>query len=144
MLLLVHIQGCLRWPEQREVKSRRILTLLVLLAAPAHAQFSPLAADGPPDGEALFRRQCATCHALSATGPARQGPHLVGVIGRRAGSVPGYKYSDSYKTADFSWDEANLDPYLANPQQVMPGSVMAYRGNNPGVRRAIIEYLKGQ
>lgn len=112
------------------------------LGASAHAQVAPPAAD-PPDGATLFRRQCATCHALDPAAAKRQGPHLAGIIGRRAGSVEGYKYSDSYKDASFAWDEANLDPYLANPQAAMPGSVMAYRQANAGVRRTIIEYLKG-
>lgn len=130
-------------PRPWEAETRRIL-LLLLLATPAHAQFTPPAAADPPDGATLFRRQCAACHATDPAAPPRQGPHLAGVMGRKAGAVPGYKYSDSYKTADFTWNEANLDPYLANPQAVMPGSVMAYRQNNPATRRAIIEYLKGQ
>lgn len=112
------------------------------MAGTAVAQIGPAAE--PPDGATLFRRQCATCHALDPSAPARQGPHLAGVIGRRAGSVAGFKYSAGYATAGFDWDEANLDPYLTNPQAVIPGSIMAYRQANAGVRKTIIEYLKEQ
>ena len=98
----------------------------------------------PPDGATLFRRQCAAGQSLKATDPPRQGPHLAGVIGREAGSVPGFKYSAGYATAGFAWDEERLDPYLTNPQAVVPGSIMVYRQANAGIRRSIIEYLKDQ
>lgn len=119
------------------------MAAMLLLAAPARAQFTPPAADAP-DGAALFRRQCGTCHTLNPADPPRQGPHLRGVVGRMAGGVPGFKYSDGYAKAGFAWDEEHLDPYLANPQAVIPGSVMAYRQANPATRRTIIEYLKDQ
>ena len=98
----------------------------------------------PPDGATLFRRQCATCHSLNAADPPRQGPTLAGVYGRRPGTVPGYKYSASFATVDFVWDQAHLDPYLANPQAVIPGAVMPYHQANGTVRGAIIDYLKEQ
>lgn len=65
-------------------------------------------------------------------------------MGRQAGSVAGFQYSPGYQTAGFAWDEEKLDPYLANPQAVIPGSNMAYRQGNAAIRRAIIEYLKEQ
>lgn len=95
-----------------------------------------------PNGAALFRGQCATCHSLDAADPPRQGPNLAGVIGRPVGSVAGYKYTPGYATAGFSWDEAHLDTYLANPQAMFPDSTMAYRQANAGTRRIIIDYLK--
>lgn len=124
---------------------RRNLFTIAVLVGPiptAWAQIAPPAE--PPDGATLFRRQCATCHSLKASDPPRQGPHLAGVIGRPAGSVPGFKYSANYATAGFAWDEERLDPYLANPQAVIAGSNMAYRQANAGIRRSIIEYLKEQ
>ncbi len=110
---------------------------------PAAAQFvAP--APAPVDGAILFRRQCATCHALSATEPPRQGPHLAGVVGRPVGSVAGFAYSPGYATAGFVWDADHLDSYLANPQAMIPGSIMAYRQGDPAIRQTIIAYLKGQ
>ena len=96
----------------------------------------------PVDGATLFKQQCGVCHTLSAAEPTRQGPPLSKVVGRRAGSVEGFRYSAGFATADFSWDDARLDAWLTNPQQLIPGAVMAYRQAKPDTRAAIINYLK--
>ena len=114
-----------------------MIAVAALLAPAAYAQDAAPA----PDGAALFRTQCGTCHALQP-GQVRQGPNLAGVYGRKAGSVEGYKYSAGFADADWSWDEAHLDPYLTNPQSVIKGGVMGYRQSKPEVRQAIIAYLK--
>jgi len=44
--------------------------------------------------------------------------------------------------ADFVWDDARLDAWITNPQEMLPGSVMAYRQAKPEIRAAIIAYLK--
>ena len=122
---------------RREATTRRLLTLaLIGLVSHAHAQDAP-------DGAKLFARQCGTCHSLVA-GETRQGPNLAGVYGRKAGTVPDYKYSPGFADADWMWDEAHLDPYLTNPQAVIKGGVMGYRQAKPEVRGAIIAYLKEQ
>jgi len=113
-----------------------------LAAAPAHAQFAP--EPSSPNGAALFRGQCGTCHVLESGGAARQGPHLAGVVGRKPGSVAGFKYSAGYEQAAFVWDPAHLDEYLTNPQALIAGSNMAYRQAKPEVRAAIISYLESQ
>ena len=77
-------------------------------------------------------------------GEVRQGPSLGGVYGRKAGSVPGYKYSAGFADADWAWDDTHLDPYLTNPQAVIKGGVMGYRQAKPEVRQAIIADLKEQ
>lgn len=97
-----------------------------------------------PDGAVLFKQQCGACHSLDPNAPARQGPNLAGVYGRKAGSVPGFSYSPGFAKADFNWDEQHLDPYLANPQAVIPGAIMPYRQSKAPVRAAIITYLKEQ
>jgi len=108
----------------------------------AHAQFTPPVAKPTP--ETLFRNQCGTCHTLDASEPPRQGPTLSGVIGRRAGSVPGFAYSAGFAQADFIWDAARLDAWLARPQAVIAGAVMPYAQPNPAIRSAIISYLEAQ
>ena len=115
---------------------------LLGLAFPAYAQVA-LPQAPPPDGAALFRTQCGTCHSLQP-GEVRQGPNLAGVYGRKAGTLPGYKYSAGFADADWAWDDAHLDPYLTNPQSVIKGGVMGYRQSKPEVRQAIIGYLKEQ
>ncbi len=115
---------------------------LLLVAHGARAQLTlPTAA--PVDGATLFQRQCGTCHTLDAALPQRQGPTLAGVIGRRAGSVPGFPYSAGFAQAGWIWDADNLDPWLANATSMVPGTVMIYRQSNPAIRRQIITYLEG-
>jgi len=113
----------------------------VLVAKAATAQI-PIPEARPPDGPTLFKQQCATCHTNNLTDPVRQGPSLFGIVGRRAGSVDGFHYSPAFAKADFAWDDARLDAWIMNPQQMIPGTMMAYRQAKPEVRAAIVTYLK--
>ena len=102
----------------------------------------PLPAPKPADGATLFKQQCATCHTTNLSDPTRQGPSLFNIIGRQAGTMEGFHYSTGFAKADFAWDEARLDSWIANPQEVIPGSIMAYRQARPEIRAAIIAYLR--
>jgi cytochrome c len=102
----------------------------------------PMPAAKSPDGPALFKQQCGTCHATSLSEPPRQGPPLAGIIGRQAGKLDGFHYSPGLAQAGFAWDEGKLDAWLSNPQALVPGSVMAYRQAKAETRAAIIAYLK--
>jgi cytochrome c len=102
----------------------------------------PLPAAKPPDGAALFKQQCATCHTTNLAEPVRQGPPLLKIVGRPAGKVDGFHYSTGFAKADFVWDDAKLDAWLTNPQEIVPGTMMAYRQAKPETRAAIIGYLK--
>ena len=113
----------------------------MLVATVAKAQM-PLPEARPPDGPTLFKQQCATCHTNNTTDPVRQGPSLFGIAGRKAGSASGFHYSPGFAKTDFSWDDAKLDAWMSNPQQMIPGTNMAYRQAKPEVRAAIIAYLK--
>jgi len=64
------------------------------------------------------------------------------IVGRPAGKVDGFHYSTGFAKADFVWDDAKLDAWLTNPQEIIPGAVMAYRQAKPEARAAIIGYLK--
>jgi cytochrome c len=108
----------------------------------ASAQIS-LPAAKSPDGAALFKQQCATCHTTSLSDAPRQGPPLVQIIGRQAGKVEGFHYSPGLAQAGFTWDEGRLDAWLTNPQAVIPGAIMIYRQEKTETRAAIITYLKG-
>ena len=94
-------------------------------------------------GETLFKKNCAICHTLEA-GKNKIGPSLAGVVGRKAGSVPGFAYSAANKNSGDIWDAQTLDTYLADPRKFMPGTKMVFAGlKNPDDREALIEYLKG-
>ncbi|APH53963.1 Cytochrome c oxidase assembly protein ctaG [Granulibacter bethesdensis] len=98
--------------------------------------------DGPPDaalGKKIFAAQCSGCHEM---GTDKEGPRLAGIIGRKAGSVPGYPYSKALAAADFIWDEGHLDRWLAGPAAMLPGAAMPMSIDNPVARRDIIAYLK--
>ena len=108
----------------------------------ASAQIS-LPATKSPDGAALFKQQCATCHSTNLSDAPRQGPTLVRIVGRQAGKVEGFRYSPGLAQAGFSWDESRLDAWLTDPQAVIPGAIMTYRQTRAETRAAIITYLKG-
>jgi cytochrome c len=103
----------------------------------------PLPEAKPPDGAALFKQQCATCHSTNLSDAPRQGPTLVRIVGRQAGKVEGFHYSPGLTQAGFSWDESRLDAWLTDPQAVIPGAIMTYRQTRAETRAAIISYLKG-
>lgn len=126
------------------MRAKALLALpVVLSSAGSLAQMS--IPDAPaPDGARLFRNQCATCHSLKASEPARQGPNLEHVFGRKIGAVNGYAYTPGYREASENWGEDNLDKYLTNPTAMFPGSTMAYRQPKADIRQFIIAYLKGQ
>ncbi len=113
-----------------------------ILAVTLAAAQIPLPAPKPPEGPTLFKQQCATCHFTKLSEPVRQGPSLFRIVGRPAGKVDGFHYSAGFAKADFVWDEARIDAWISNPQEMIPGAVMAYRQAKPDVRAAIIAYLK--
>ena len=113
----------------------------LLVAQIAGAQM-PLPAAKATDGPPLFKQQCAACHTTNPSEPVRQGPSLFRIVGRPAGKVDGFHYSAGFAKADFVWDDARLDAWLANPQAIIPGANMAYRQPKTETRAAIIAYLK--
>jgi cytochrome c len=109
--------------------------LLALL--PAGAQAADAAA-----GEGVFKRVCATCHNPTVEGPRKLGPTLHGLVGRKSGSVEGFRYSKANSEAGIVWTPEKLDPYLKNPREVVPGTTMAYAGlRNDDERANLIAYL---
>ena len=95
------------------------------------------------DGEAAFNNACRTCHSTKPD-DNRLGPHLNGLIGRKAGAAEGYAYSAAMKGAGLTWDEATLDKFMANPDAVVQGNNMKpYTGiQDAAQRKAIVEFLK--
>ena len=90
-------------------------------------------------GEKIYTR-CLACHALAYD---RVGPRHCGLIGRRAGSVPGFDYSAAMKKSRITWYEATLNRFLAKPLKLVPGSTMTYDGVPDARERAdLIAYLK--
>src|SRR6516162_8357989 len=120
----------------------KIYSLIALLSVAWLTVLSTGAVAEEP-GETLFKKNCAICHTLEA-GKNKIGPSLAGVVGRKAGSVPGFAYSAANKSSGDIWDAQTLDTYLADPRKFMPGTKMVFAGlKNLQDRKALIEYLKG-
>ena len=79
------------------------------------ASGSALAGD-PVKGKRVFNK-CVSCHPIKKKGKQGIGPNLFGIVGRKAGSVQGFKKYTGLKGADFVWDDATLDSWLANPKK---------------------------
>jgi cytochrome c len=118
---------------------------LCLIAAGAWLCALPAAAADPGAGKGVFAAQCSTCHSATRNGPTIIGPPLFGVIGRKAGSFPGYAYSPAMKGAGFVWSDDRLHAYLPAPRAMLPGIKMTYAGlKNPAQLDDVIAYLKTQ
>ena len=128
------------------VRQRRQMQLMAALGAVTCLLSSPSAlpqaAAEPASGQLAFNNACRTCH-LTREGDNRLGPNLHKIVGRKAGSSPNYNYSSAMKDADFVWDEAKLDRFIANPDEVVPGNNMKPYGGltSKDDRAKIIAFL---
>jgi cytochrome c len=111
-----------------------VLLLLASSVLPSAAE-----AQSGQDGQALFQKRCSGCHALDAD---HEGPRLRGVVGRAAGTVKTFQYSEALKNANHVWDETNLNKWLTDPESVVPDNDMSFQVPKQEERLAIIAYLK--
>lgn len=125
---------------------------------PAAAAEGPLSRYAPPNdpalakriaradaaaGERVFDRRCATCHDAEKSGAHSKGPHLWNVVGRRAGSAPGFPYSDSMRSSGHTWTLATLDYFLTDTERAVPRRAMDFTGiPDPAARAELIAYLR--
>lgn len=101
-----------------------------------------MAAAAAPATPPVAFNQCKVCHSVEK-GDHGLGPSLAGVYGTKAGDIPGFDFSDAMKKSGLTWNAANLDKYLENPQGVVPGTKMSFGGiKDPAKRKAVIDYLK--
>ena len=103
---------------------RLVVWLAVIVGA--MAQFPVLAQDAAL-GEKVFNK-CRACHQIGEGAKTLVGPPLNGIVGRKAGSIEGYAYSDANKNSGITWDEATLTEYLKNPKAKVPGTKMIFIG----------------
>jgi cytochrome c len=104
----------------------------------------PAIAQDATAGEQVFKTYCGICHSVQ---PQRNiiGPSLFGVVGRHSGQVPGFRYSEANRSSGLTWDPATLDRYLANPRQVVPGTLMTFNGLKDAKQRSdVIAFLEGR
>lgn len=93
----------------------------------------------PAAGETIYSR-CLACHSLAYD---RTGPRHCGLLGRKAGSVKGFAYSDAMRRSKIVWSEKTLDRFIVDPMKAVPGTAMGYAGvKDPKERADLIAYLK--
>jgi len=119
----------------------RKFACLAALAAAASvcAALSPAAAQDAAKGKTVFESRCTGCHSLATN---RIGPALGTVIGRVAGTNPGFSYSPALKAAGHTWDAEKLATWLTNPQAFVPGAVMPFRLGDAEERKNVAAYFQ--
>lgn len=111
---------------------------LALGLTPSGAKAAPAA-----DPRARLWLQCRACHSLKAGEPNKIGPNLHGIIGAKAGSRPGFRYSPAMAGSEITWTDAALDAWLTKPMAMVKGSSMAFAGMPAADdRKNLIAYLK--
>ena len=84
-------------------------------------------AQGDAEAGGKVFNKCKACHVADEA-QNRVGPHLVGLFGRQAGSVEGFKYSDAMKGSGVTWSEETISEYIADPRGYIKGNRMAFVG----------------
>ncbi|MES2512315.1 MAG: c-type cytochrome [Pseudomonadota bacterium] len=106
-------------------------------AAPAREWVTPAAGD-VQRGAALYQAKCTACHAVDSN---KIGPAHRGVMGRRIGSLPGYKYSDELAQSRLRWTPQTLNVWLEDPEELVRGQRMGFQVDSAQERADLIAYL---
>jgi glucose/arabinose dehydrogenase/cytochrome c2 len=123
--------------------SMSVASLSVVIAAISMPYNTP-GADAER-GAQFFQASCALCHS-DHLGPGntvviKQGPTLVGVFGRRAGTSPHFGFTQALKESGLIWSATTLDPYLTDPTAAVSGTTMSATVSDATDRVDVIAYL---
>ena len=118
------------------------IVLLLSALASVHAQAAGRIGNARA-GEAAFLK-CASCHQVGKYAQPAYGPQLNAIVGRKAGTSAGYKYSEAMKRSGLVWTEANLAAFLRAPHDVVPGTSMRFWGIGDEQQVAdLLAYMRG-
>jgi cytochrome c len=106
----------------------RVLTIAAMLLV---GSLGIASAQDVAAGEKSFRK-CLPCHSIGPDAKNKVGPEQNGLDGRKAGTVPGYSYSDANKNSGIVWNEQTFKDYIADPRAKIPGTKMIF----PGIKNA--------
>jgi cytochrome c len=119
--------------------SRRLIAVAAAVMAPG------LCVAAKPDienGKATFGTMCSVCHSVQKTGGPHEGPNLIGVVGRKAGSQPEFaKYSAALKASGITWSTKTLNKFLVSPWERVPGTFMPMQIPDEKTRADVVAYL---
>jgi cytochrome c len=139
------MRGCHRGPRLRGRRLAAAVALCLTGSALAATALTGTAVAGGDagTGRAVFVRQCAICHSPDKDGGNRFGPNLFGVVGRTAGTAPGFAYSAAFKTqARWEWSEAALGGFVTAPSVMIHGTAMGvFQGIATRDRDDLLAYL---
>src|SRR3954463_647272 len=122
--------------EEYEMRGAILAALFAMTAT------SGVRAQDAAAGEKVFA-VCRACHQVGETAKNAVGPVLNGVIGRPAGTYPGYSYSEANKNSGLTWDEATFRDYIKDPRAKIPGTKMIYPGLKDEQKTSdLLAYLK--
>ena len=130
---------------------KRALLAPIICAFALQATSIAHAAGDAASGATIFQ-QCSACHSPKQ-GVNLVGPSLYNVIGRPAGSIPGYAYSQAMQEAakkGLVWTPENVVNYLQNPHKFLdsyagdPGAPnkMPFMLADPKQREDVVAYLQ--
>ena len=123
------------------IRPIRLFALAALLATPA-AYASESNGDAASGKELVMNSGCPACHGVTKEDNAKVGPNLVGVVGRKAGTVQSLLGpSENLKKYGVTWSAETLDEFLVNPNAKVPGTAMAGILIDPQQRADVIAYL---
>jgi cytochrome c len=121
----------------------RQVCFALFAGALALGAFGTANADGDPKAGAKNYRACAACHSLEP-GVHLTGPSLADLWGKKVGTLQDFvRYSKALKSSDLVWDEDTLNAWLADPEKLVPGNYMIFRGIRDNKARGdLIAFLK--
>lgn len=119
--------------------SKITLVLAPVFFITSHAANAQCIEGNPESGKQVYA-SCMACHSLERD---RTGPRHCGLFGRKAGTLPDFKYSSVMREASIIWNTETLDRFLESPLTMVPGTTMGFAGvKDDKKRRDLIAYLK--
>jgi cytochrome c len=112
---------------------------LAMLGNAGGSEATPAGTGDAARGKVIFEKRCTGCHAMEFNA---EGPRLAGVYGRKAGSVPGFDYSQGLKNSGLTWNDTTLEKWLSGPDSVVPDAKMDFYVPKAGERQDLIAYFK--
>jgi cytochrome c len=119
-----------------------LFTAVAMISIMASSVSNPAAAQDVAAGEKSFRK-CLPCHSIGPGAANKVGPEQNGLDGRKAGTVPGFTYSEANKNSGIVWNDATFKEYIADPRAKIPGTKMIFPGiKNPQEATDLWAYIK--